>query len=128
MPSAKERQRGGEQCRYHGGQRELTENAQLPLYQADLNLREPQSPSQLFEEAEIRSGIEDCVLAIIEPRAPKFDGAENLHVLTFSRHGNFRWAAHPAPGSMERRILPEAGFVGEDQCPVSRLGFFLRAG
>ena len=86
------------------------------------------SPSQLFEEAEIRSGIEDCVLAIIEPRAPEFDGTENLHVLAFSGHGNFRWAAHPAPGSMERRVLPEAGFVGEDQRPVSRLGFFLRAG
>jgi hypothetical protein len=25
---------------------------------------------------------------------------------------------------MERRILPEAGFVGEDQRPVSRSGFF----
>ena len=82
------------------------------------------SPSQLFEEAEIRGGIEDCILAIIEPRAFKFDGAENLHVPAFSRYGNFRWAAHSAPGGMERRILPEAGFVGEDQRPVSRSGFF----
>jgi hypothetical protein len=29
---------------------------------------------------------------------------------------------------VERRVLPEAGFVGEDQRPVSRAGFFLRAG
>jgi hypothetical protein len=29
---------------------------------------------------------------------------------------------------VERRVLPEAGFVGEDQRPVSRSGFFLRAG
>src|SRR5260370_41302209 len=45
------------------------------------------SPSQLFEETEIRSGIEDGVLAIIEPRAPEFDGTENLHVLAFSVTG-----------------------------------------
>src|ERR1051326_4497258 len=56
------------------------------------------SPSQLFEEAEIRGGIEDRILAIIEPRAPEFDGTENLHVLAFPRHGNFRWAAYSAPG------------------------------
>src|ERR1700674_4306205 len=56
------------------------------------------SPGQLFEEAEIGSGIEDRVPAIIEPRAPEFDGTENLHVLAFSGHGNFRWAAHSAPG------------------------------
>jgi hypothetical protein len=29
---------------------------------------------------------------------------------------------------VQRRILPEAGFVGEDQRPMSRAGFFLSAG
>jgi hypothetical protein len=29
---------------------------------------------------------------------------------------------------VERRILPEAGFVGEEERPVSRAGFFLRVG
>jgi hypothetical protein len=29
---------------------------------------------------------------------------------------------------VEGRILPETGFVGEDQCPVPRLRFFLRPG
>jgi hypothetical protein len=29
---------------------------------------------------------------------------------------------------VQRRVLPEAGLVGEDQRPVKRLGFFLRAG
>ena len=86
------------------------------------------SPSELFKEAEVRGGVEDGVLAIIEPRAPKFDGTENLHVLAFSRHGDFRWAPDAAPGGVERRVLPETGFVGEDERPVSRSGFFLRAG
>ena len=86
------------------------------------------SPGQLFEEPEIRGGIEDGILAIVEARAPEFDCAENLHALALSRHGNFRWATQAAPGSVECRVLPEAGFVGEDQRPVSRAGFFLRAG
>jgi hypothetical protein len=29
---------------------------------------------------------------------------------------------------MQGRVLPEAGFVGEDQRPVPRPGFFLRSG
>ena len=86
------------------------------------------APSQLFEKTEVRGGIENGVLAIIVPRAPKFDGAENLHVLAVSSHRDFRWAPDAAPGGVERRVLPETGFVGEDERPVSRSGFFLRAG
>ena len=86
------------------------------------------APSELFEEAEVRGGIEDCFLTVIEPRAPKFDGAENLHVLAFSGYGDFRGVSDAAPGGVERRVLPEAGFVGDEERPVSRAGFFLRAG
>ncbi len=81
-------------------------------------------PSELFEEAEIGSGIEDRVLTIIEARAPEFDGAENLYALAFSRHGDFRRVSDPAPSGVERRVLPEAGFVREEERPVSRAGFF----
>ena len=84
--------------------------------------------SELFEEAEVRVGIEDGVLAVIEPCAPKLDGAENLHALALSGYGDFRRAPDAAPGGVERRVLPETGFVGEEQRPVSRTGFFLRAG
>jgi hypothetical protein len=42
------------------------------------------SPSELFEEAKVRSGIEGIVLAIVEPCAPKLDGTEKLRVLAFS--------------------------------------------
>jgi len=86
------------------------------------------APSELFEEAAVRGSNEDCFLTVIEPRAPKFDGAENLHVLTFSGYGDFRRAPDAAPGGVESRVLPEAGFVGEQVCPVSRAGFFLSAG
>jgi len=86
------------------------------------------SPGQLFEEGEVSAGIEDAVLSIIESGAPEFDGPENLHALALSGNRNFWRAAHAAPGRVQSRVLPETGFVSEDQRPVPRLGFFLRFG
>src|SRR5215469_8576685 len=40
--SSEKRQRCGKQCQKHGRRTELTRSAQLPLYQPDSNLREPQ--------------------------------------------------------------------------------------
>src|SRR5260370_24652604 len=64
--SARERQRGGEQCRDHGGQRQLTENAQLPLYQVDLNLREPQVGTRCHR-LQLRSLPPGTVLVLPSP-------------------------------------------------------------
>jgi hypothetical protein len=86
------------------------------------------APCQLLQEAEVGGGIEDYALAILKVRAPQFDSTENLHVLALAGNGNFRWPAYAAPGGAERRILPETGFVGEEERPVSRTGFFLSAG
>ena len=86
------------------------------------------SPRQLFQETEVASGIEDRILAIIKTRTPQFDGAENLDVLTLAGDGNFWCPPYATPGGVERRVLPEAGFVGEDERPVSCAGFFLSAG
>jgi len=86
------------------------------------------APGQLFQKAEIGSGIEDLILTVIETRTPQFDGAEDLHVLALAGDGNFGRLSYAAPGGVERRILPEAGFVGEEERPVSRAGFFLSAG
>ena len=82
------------------------------------------SPSQLFQEGKLGGGIEDRILPIIKTRAPQFDGTEDLHVLALAGHGNCGRRPYAAPGGMERRILPETGFVGEDERPVSRAGFF----
>ena len=86
------------------------------------------SPCQLLQEAEVGSGVEDRALAILKTRAPQFDGTEDLHMLALAGDGNFRWPAYAAPGGVERRVLPETGFVGEEERPVSRAGFFLRVG
>src|SRR5262249_43192748 len=39
------------------------------------------APRQLFQEAEVGDGIEDRVLAIIETRAPQFNGSEDFTFL-----------------------------------------------
>lgn len=83
---------------------------------------------QLVEEAKVGCGIEDCLLAVVKSRAPQLDRAENLNGLARTGDGNLRGTAHATPSRVQRRVLPEAGLVGEDQRPVKRLGFFLRAG
>ena len=72
------------------------------------------SPGQLFEEAQIGAGIEDRVSAIVEACTPEFDGTENLYAFALPANRDFRRATHAAPGGVQRRILPEAGLVGED--------------
>ena len=86
------------------------------------------APGELFEKAQVRYGIKNRLLAIIKPCSPEFDGSKDLHVLALAGDGNFGRLSYAAPGGVERRILPEAGFVGEEERPVSRAGFFLSAG
>src|SRR5713101_5040563 len=80
------------------------------------------SPRQLLQEAEIGGGIEDRVLTIVEPCAPKFDGAEDLHVLALSRHRNFRRATYATPGRvyflsrLRRSALPIRQPTAIDRC------------
>jgi hypothetical protein len=82
------------------------------------------APGELFEEAQIICGIKDRLLTIVEPRSPEFDGSKYFDVLALASDRNFHRAADPAPGGVQRGILPEAGFIGEDQRPMLRLRFF----
>jgi hypothetical protein len=82
------------------------------------------APSELFEKGQIGSRVKDSLAPVVEPRAPEFNGTKNLHAFALSGNGNFRRAPHAAPGGMQRGILAEAGSIGKQQRPVSRLGFF----
>jgi len=64
----------------------------------------------------------------METAVPQFDGTQDLYALAFSGDGNFGRVADAAPGGMQRGVLTEAGFVGEDQRPAFGLGFFLMFG
>ena len=83
---------------------------------------------QLLQKAQVGVCVEDRVLPVMETSAPQFDGSQNLDALALSRDGDMRRMADPAPGGVQRGVLAEAGFVGEDQRPVLALVFFLRFG
>ena len=80
------------------------------------------------EEVQVGAGIEDGGLRIMEAGLPNFHGAQDLDAFAFPRDGNFRGMTDAAPGGMEGGVLPETGFVGENQRAVLRAGFFLRRG
>jgi len=86
------------------------------------------APRQLFQEGQVGGGVENGVLPVMETGASQFDGAQDLHAFAFSRHRNFGRMTDAAPGGMQRGILPEAGFVGENQRPAFVLGFCFRFG
>ena len=88
----------------------------------------PVMPGQLFQKTQVGHGIEGRVLFVVEARAPQFDRTQDLHALALSRDWNFGRMPHAAPGGVQRRVLAEAGFVGENQSPVQGLGFFFRFG
>lgn len=83
---------------------------------------------EVMQEGEVGGGIEDRGWLIVEAGLPEFDGAQDLDALPFPGDGNFRGMADATPGGVERGVLSEAGFVGENQCPVLGAGFFLRRG
>ena len=86
------------------------------------------APRQLVQKTEIGESIEDRGLAIVETRVPQFNGPEDFHILALPGNRDFGWTPYAAPGGVERRVLPEASFVSEDERPVSRAGFFLSLG
>jgi hypothetical protein len=83
---------------------------------------------QAMQEAQIGGSIEDGGLAIVEPRAPELDSAQDLHTLAFAGDGDLGGMAEPAPGSVQGGVLTETGFVGKNQRPILGAGFFLRRG
>ena len=81
-----------------------------------------------MQEGPVGRSIEDRVLLVMEAGMPKFDGAQDLHTLTFPGDGDLRRMADPAPGGVQRGVQSETGLIGEDQRPILGLGFFLRRG
>ena len=96
----------------------LNQNGSLPAVR----------PRQLLQEPQVAGSIKDCVLPIMETGTPQFNSAQDFDVLALSSDGNLRRMADPAPSGMQGRVLAETGFVGKDQRPVLRAGFFLRLG
>jgi hypothetical protein len=81
-----------------------------------------------LQEIQVGGGIEDRGLGIVEAGAPELDGTQDFDALAFAGDRDFGRMTDSAPGGVQRGVLPEAGFVGENQCSVLAAGFFLRRG
>jgi len=64
----------------------------------------------------------------VEAGTPELDRAQDLDALPFSGDRDQGRMTDPAPGGVQGGVLPETGFVGENQRPVLGAGFFLRRG
>lgn len=81
-----------------------------------------------MEEVPIGGSIENRGRPEVEATTPKLDSAQDLLAFAFAGDGNLGRMADPAPSNVPAGILPETGFVGENQGAVLRSGFFLRRG
>ena len=82
----------------------------------------------MLQKAEVGVRVEDLVLPVMETSAPQFDGSQYLDALALSRDRDFRRVPDAAPGGMQRGVLSETGFIGENQRSALGSGFFLRLG
>lgn len=56
--------------------------------------------TETLQESSIGRRIEDGILSVMKPGAPKFDCAEDLHILALTGDGNFGRTAYPTPCRM----------------------------
>ena len=65
---------------------------------------------------------------IKEPSTVQLDRAEYLERISLPRSWDLRLRTYSRPCLMERRVLPEAGFVFEEDSRPFAPGFFLMLG
>ena len=82
----------------------------------------------MFQKAEVGVRVEDLVLPVMETSAPQFDRSQDLDALALSGDRDFRRVPDATPGGMQRGVLSETGFIGENQRFALSSGFFLRFG
>ena len=83
---------------------------------------------EALQKIQVGGRVEDRGLRIMEAGAPKLDGPQDLDALPFAGNRDLGRMSDSAPGGVQGGILPEAGFVGENQRPLLAAGFFLRRG
>lgn len=83
---------------------------------------------QVIEKGQVRVGVEHDVPPVVKRGVVKVHGPEDLDAFAGPSDRHLRGGANATPGGVERRVLPKARLIGEDQRPVLALGFFLRLG
>lgn len=83
---------------------------------------------QSFEKGQKATGIKDLGELEGELRRAQADGREQVGRLTRAKRINPRLLTYARPGSMQRAVEPEAGFVFEQNDAAAGRGFFFIAG
>jgi hypothetical protein len=60
------------------------------------------APRDLLKEREVRRGIENVILLVVELGSVYLNGSQDFHALTLSCHWDFRRAPNWAPRCVER--------------------------
>lgn len=81
-----------------------------------------------FQILDVGIGIEDLLKMVKEPGTVDLDRAKDLEGVSLAGGRDLRLRAYPGPGLIEGGVLPEAGFVFEEERRPFVFGFFLRVG
>jgi hypothetical protein len=84
--------------------------------------------NQSLQVDDIGGSIEDWLKMVKETGRIEFDRAKDLQSLLLPGSGNFGLASYPRPGLVESGVLPESGFVLEEEGGSFASGFFLMSG
>jgi hypothetical protein len=84
--------------------------------------------NQPLQVDDIGRSIEDFLKMVQETGRIEFDRAKDFQSLLLPGGGNFGLASYPRPGLVESGILPERGFVLEEEGGSFASGFFLMSG
>lgn len=86
------------------------------------------TPKCPFEIVDVGVGVENLLEAIKEPSTVKFDRAKYFQGVSLPCRGDLWLRPLARPGLVESGVLPEAGFVFEEDGRRFAFGFFLRSG
>ena len=80
---------------------------------------------QAIQESGVAPPLKPLAMPVVEPGPIQIDGAKNLLRVALASGRNQRLVTSARPRLVEARILPETGFIGEQQGRVALCGFFL---
>lgn len=83
---------------------------------------------QPVQEGRVATAFKDVAPAVVEAGAVEIDRSKDLLRVALARRGNQRLVSAARPRLVEARVLPEAGFIGEEQSGVARRGVFFSRG
>lgn len=90
--------------------------------------RPSELPGDVLQEGAVGVRVEGRLAPIQEPGRVDFYGAQDLDAPALAGYRDVRLTADPRPRRMEGRVLPETGFVGEEERSPFPVGFFLMLG